>query len=1307
MALVEVEVKPSPTITPHKLEPTTYPISTPKTSKVPPEATPTQLPIATSTPVPSTPTQVPPIPTVGPLDVLLLDAIHQENAGAVKQYIQVGADVNATFISDGLPFAGASALHLATLKRSEEIVRLLLNGGADIDIRAKDDFGGTPLHWAVFWAFDDMTELLVDAGADVNSQDNFSLTPLDTVGAENPFSDQEGKIFAQNRSAIKEFLRVKGGLSAVSKTPSTSSPTQVPTATVPPVRPAAPSPTQLPTATVTPVKFAPTPEPFGFVRSRADELYTPALAVPDFSKIELTWLGDGFTQVIGSKGAVPADYPVYVVSPNTAHAALTTADMDGSFSVQLVAPPGSWVIVKYDPTNGDWLHSEILKDTRPARVNAAIGAMAQVPFEPPSGNGVPFVISGSTYPSHLDFTLRGLMTGTFESGGSVILSGEATVYPAGESTSRLTGQRLGLDTQLHPLFDHAGRPRIMANSFFSTILTPTKLPIQHWGGFPLTGGLLETDTLQPDGGSDVLTAPFTFQLGIPEGIADGIYTIWLDTAGSSIEFGSLGGPRPSVNPFMTNHALAFPPFTIGASVSPRLIWTLLTDVPSADGSRGTVSAGDAADFQIANRIATQAHQYIIPRLSKATGRQITYRLEPYLPMVAHGDRYIPNVPNIAFKFPSGVLSVQVTRPDGIVDTLGPAPFTTAASRTPATSGGLMLDDGGGHLAEVFQLSTSSGAFDYQFPSYGEYTIEMNGDVEDIYGNVYQGGGTYTVFVAEPLDIEPATLPMTPFEVGDVLNPSVSLLPGVPAKVEVKATLFVESEPSRMIEQLVTGTANRFGVFAPPLGSKNIEMTGPGELLVETTVSYVDSDGVLWMGATRWGQVVAPTDTPLLAHGRRGRDNTSTSPTWFFSPHISGDPSHVNLPFATGDVLWQTDDDAAMVIITAQDTEGLVTSAILAWDGAGKYHSRGEHAQPPPTIERRARIGELPLAFATKSGMNPALVPEDIVSYGYWYGGIQRPGERVREIISDDGGAGTGYWRFGEMYALQPGMGRQGDLPNDFKFQFGGAVFRDTTRDLNRYGIYGSLWVQLADDDPTGSRVFPPFQGVNGGPNGGPLLTLGEDEIDAFVVPLAVRPGTILESGDTFSFSAQLAPTLPGMVDVTISGPNGITNAFSGRANAIGYYYDPAEDFIVDTPGLYHVSVTATFDSPTSAGPMSTPFPTGTVLGAVEGGFDIYVVPRGNLYVKTPHPQWSVLQETNPNVQDVTLLVGSPGERQGTVHYTIGMPGHLLDSGIVNLTDGWARVVYDPLGLRNLFTNIDISGRINNLRDKAFRLQRAV
>jgi hypothetical protein len=1007
--------------------------------------------------------------------------------------------------------------------------------------------------------------------------------------------------------------------------------------------------------------------------------------MPDFAKMDLIWLGDGFTRVVGSVGAVPGPFPVYVASPNTASVALVDAARDGSFTAEIVAPPGSWVIVKYDPTGGDWLHRNIVYDQRPSSVNAAPGSMAQVPFGPPEGDGIPFVISGTTLPGHLDFTLRGLMTGEFGAGGSVTIKGIATTYVAQNSTSELVGRRLELSAQLAPLIDSLGRQRIQANQFFSNILTPSGLPVEHRGGPSLAGNALVTGPLSRDGTSNMLSAPFNLTMNIPAGIRAGVYGVWLDT-GSDIETGSLGGPRPEVNPFMTNHALPFPPFTVGSPDPAHLVWSLLTDVPSADGSRGTIAGEDAADFQIASRIATQAHRYVIPPFSKSNGEPITYRLEPYLPMVAHGDRYLPNVPNFTFSFPSGSLTVRVTRPDGTIDVLGPAPFTTAYTRTPAASGGPLLDNGGGHLAEVLQLSTGSGAFDYQFPAYGEYTIEMIGTVQDVYENVYTGGGTYTVFLAELLDIEPATLPMTPFEVGDVLNPGLTVLPGVPAQVEVRASLFLDSDPDRKIEYVTSGRANRFGIFTPPVESPSkMEMSGPGELLVETTVSYMAENGVLWMGAARWGQVVAQTNTPLLAHGRRGRDDTPVDNVklWFTSRLTPGDSAHIQLPFASGDILWQTDDDASRVIVTVQDTEGLVEDAIRAWNQGGNYHARGDHSNPRPTLDKRIRIGEMPLTFSTRSGLNPALAPDDIVAYGYWYGGVQRPGERVREIISDDD-IGTGYWRFGEMYALQPGMGVEGDRSADIKFMFGGAVFRDTTRDLNRYGIYGSLWVQIPDDDDLGSRVFPPFQGANGGPSGGPILTLAGTEIDAFVVPLAVRPGTILEAGDTFSFSAQLAPTLPGAITVTVTGPDGVTQVISGRANAVGYFYDPAQDFEVAIPGVYHVSVTATFDSPTSAGPMDGPFPTGTVLGAADGRFDVYVVSPESVPAPTTHAEWS----TVIGLQRVPLVVTAPQEQRGTVYFTIGMPGFLLDTGTAELTDGWASVAYDPVALSRTFPNID-------------------
>ena len=1016
--------------------------------------------------------------------------------------------------------------------------------------------------------------------------------------------------------------------------------------------------------------------------SRDDDYYPQAVAPPDFSKITLTPEDTGHTHVVGAAGAIPGPFPVYVASPNSANDVFATAAADGSFTADVVAPPGAWVLVKYDPTNGRWI-DPASGDVLRAPVNSAPGAWRQVPFTPPAGSGVPFVLAGSTFENRVDFQLSGLLT---QSGAGVTLAGTITFY----STDALTGQTPQFSILLHRLYNAAGEPRMMANQFFSTILTPTGLPVEHWNGPPLLADALVPSALAQTA-PNVYSAPFTYTRTLPPGLDDGTYAFSLSTFGTGLT-GSLGGARREVNPFLTNHELYFPPFPVGSPATPHLFWGLLTDVFSADGSRGTVAAEDATAFGIVDRMATQAGSFVVPRVSKKDGQPLVYRLEPYVPMVSQGERRLANVPTHAFRFPSGSLTATITRPDAQVVTLGPEPFRGAACRTPASSQGQVLDNGGGHLGDVFQLSTGSGAFDYQFPLYGEYTIVLDGTVDDVYGNSYTGGGTYTVFVAEPLDLEPAALPMTPLEVGNSLDPGVTVLPGVPADVTVDATLLVNSDPNQAVTLSVHGTANRFGTFTPPAGTVPLTMTGPGELVVKTVATYTDPDGVLWMGATRWGQVVAQPNSSFVAHGRHEIDDVPVaSARQWFQTGIFPREAHAFLPWATGDVLWQGDSEAARVQITAEDTDGAIEAAMTDWVAHGNYFSKGDESSPPPSFAERAGKGELPLAFSTSTGANAAEEPGDIVGYGYWYAGIERPGERVREIISDDDN-GTAYWRFGELYGLQPGMGVAGDQPGDFKFQFGGAVYRDAVHAVQGYGIYASLWMHLPDDDTGETYVFPPFEGANGGPSDGPLLTLRGQAIDAFVVPLAVRPGTILETGDAFSFAAQLAPTLPAAMSVVVTGPGGASHTIAGRANAIGYFYDPAQDFTVDLAGVYHVAVTATFDAPTSAGPMSAPYPTGTILGAVDGGFDVYVVASDTPSLPPGQPPWSVVGGTGP----VNLTIHAPlGTETGTVHYTIAMPGYLLASGNTSLDHGSATIVYDPITLRQTFPNIDVGGRLTD------------
>src|SRR5207244_1770420 len=142
-------------------------------------------------------------------------------------------------------------------------------------------------------------------------------------------------------------------------------------------------------------------------------------------------------------------------------------------------------------------------------------------------------------------------------------------------------------------------------------------------------------------------------------------------------------------------------------------------------------------------------------------------------------------------------------------------------------------------------------------------------------------------------------------------------------------------------------------------------------------------------------------------------------------------------------------------------------------------------------------------------------------------------------------------RFNDQYGLQVGAGPAGDLPNDFKFEYGGIVLRGPALAQPQYDIYGALFILVPDSDPSGTRVFPPFQGNGGGPSGGPLFQLKGKNIDAFVHLTSVRPGTVLETGDTFSIAGAVAPALPGLVSATITLPSGAVVRQSGRANRVG------------------------------------------------------------------------------------------------------------------------------------------------------------
>jgi ankyrin repeat protein len=89
----------------------------------------------------------------------------------VKLLLDRGADASVR-----LPTRASTALHQAVAAGDVEIVKLLVNAGAEID--ALNSNGETPLNYAAHHGAKDVVEFLASRGADLNSRSRTGLTPL-------------------------------------------------------------------------------------------------------------------------------------------------------------------------------------------------------------------------------------------------------------------------------------------------------------------------------------------------------------------------------------------------------------------------------------------------------------------------------------------------------------------------------------------------------------------------------------------------------------------------------------------------------------------------------------------------------------------------------------------------------------------------------------------------------------------------------------------------------------------------------------------------------------------------------------------------------------------------------------------------------------------------------------------------------------------------------------------------------------------------------------------------------------------------
>ena len=99
------------------------------------------------------------------------------NTTAIEEHIRFETDLDARE-----PTGGSSPLIVAGLYGQGEVVRLLLEHGADVNLMNHE--GSTALHTVAFFCRPELVSMLLEHGADTKLKNKYGRTPLESVSGE-------------------------------------------------------------------------------------------------------------------------------------------------------------------------------------------------------------------------------------------------------------------------------------------------------------------------------------------------------------------------------------------------------------------------------------------------------------------------------------------------------------------------------------------------------------------------------------------------------------------------------------------------------------------------------------------------------------------------------------------------------------------------------------------------------------------------------------------------------------------------------------------------------------------------------------------------------------------------------------------------------------------------------------------------------------------------------------------------------------------------------------------------------------------
>jgi hypothetical protein len=722
---------------------------------------------------------------------------------------------------------------------------------------------------------------------------------------------------------------------------------------------------------------------------------------------------------------------------------------------------------------------------------------------------------------------------------------------------------------------------------------------------------------------------------VPEDLPPGIYRFRLDyglTVGP--RFYSLNGEdfaQRSLQQVVSHHYS--PPLRMSgldakgnpvdmSTVVPRIPWVLLAAYNS-NGYRGVVAEEDSRRFNISGRNLIQ-DDVILPRFDE-TQQPLSYSLEPQF--LTDGIEAQNNIP---WNYASGYLSVQVVAPDGNLTDLGTTPFA--------------VKEGLGPTTRDHRLTS------WRPPCYGQYTVRATGWIEDIWGNRYEGGGTYRFWIAKRMTMSTATFQGMAYPVGSHYGREIGFAPAVPAEVDITASLFADSNPDKARTVTCHGKASSSGVFGLAQGMKQLDLDAPGEYVAHVLARYTDVKGHLWVCTMRHAGVVYPEDSPMVAHGKKleiaGKfvDRGETKKEGSGHSSLTGDytQSHLNFPYLSGDVL----------LIASEQEAANVVSAVLTAE---------RRAKPDSYDQNMKEIGASNLQIHTSNGLSPHLFPEFIDQWAYYYSGAPRPGFMSSFFVGEDG-VRLPYWATSpNNFGGQIHASSNGDMPGDIYRFIGGIVVR-APRSSPAYAGY------LAS-----GFILPGKTNNNRVVAAGSEDFTGPDGSKARFWLAGTRPGTMYETGRSFSPAIQVDPVLPAAITFTLRYPDGRVLIAKGVADRYGLFVG-AERWVLDMPGLYRYTVEAEWEGHK-----------GRMPGLPPDGGHLYVIERDRLSGGSGL-RLELNDESTFDMQGRLAIAGTSTAE--SVWFAAVIPGAVIDEGELTVKQGKFQYVFDPASITKRFPTYD-------------------